>query len=53
MTNSERQKLRDRNKCFYYKAEGHRAFECLAKTRTSLKVIEEEAPAGGQGKVNP
>ena len=53
MTDDERQKLRDGNKCFYCKTEGHKAIECPAKSRTTLKVIEEDQILDGQGKANP
>jgi Zinc knuckle len=49
--------LRQENKCFYCKAQGHRAFECPAKAqaalRAQIKVIDGEEQADGQGKANP
>jgi hypothetical protein len=57
LTDDERQRLRNENKCFYCRANGHRAFECPAKTRTTLSTavnkIEEEAIEDSQGKANP
>jgi len=53
MTADERQKLFEGNKCFYCKAEGHRAIECPVKAQsTQVKVIEEET-SEDPGKGNP
>ena len=55
MTADERQKLFEGNKCFYCKAEGHKAIECPVKGRsTQVKVIEEETETfEDPGKGNP
>jgi hypothetical protein len=37
MTDKERQKLRNENKCYYCKAEGHKATECPATARTAAQ----------------
>jgi hypothetical protein len=61
MTDKERQKLQDENKCYYCKKEGHRFFECPARARanklTTVNLVSTGSDKGdkeaGQGKVAP
>ena len=53
MSDDEKRKLFEGNKCFYCKAEGHKAANCPVKFQAIVKAIDEETQEDGQGKANP